>query len=172
MRAGNADALKELYNLFYNSLFAANFAVCLRRDLVKDSIHDAFINIWTTRTKLPNVNSVGAYLATCVRRRLIDTLRKESPLESSLQRIESGHELSYEEVIIAFQEEQATRQTLEEALSYLSNRQKEVIRLRFFENKNYEEIAQLLDCEPRTIYNHIYQAVERLRHYFSARYTS
>lgn len=172
MRAGDADALKELYNLFYHSLFTANFAVCLRRDLVKDSIHDAFIGIWTTRAKLPDVTSVGAYLATCVRRRLIDALRKEFPLETTLLRIESGHELSYEEVIIALQEEQATRQALGKALSHLTNRQKEVIRLRFFENKSYDEIAQLLDCEPRTIYNHIYQAVERLRHYFSARHTS
>ena len=172
MRAGDADALKELYNLFYHSLFTANFAACLRRDLVKDSIHDAFIGIWTNRTKLPPVASVGAYLATCVRRRLIDELRKESPLDNSLPRIESGHQLSYEEVIIALQEEQSTRKTLDEALSQLTNKQKEVIRLRFFENKSYDEIARSLDCETRTIYNHIYQAVERLRHFFSARHAS
>jgi RNA polymerase sigma factor (sigma-70 family) len=172
MRAGDANALKELYNSFYHSLFTANFAVCTHRDIVKDSIHDAFISIWVNRNKLPSVTSVGGYLNTCVRRKMIDALKKEYPLESALLGIEAGHEFSYEEVIIAFQEQEATRATLKEALSHLTNRQKEVIQLRFFENKNYEEISQILDCETRTIYNCMYEAVERLRHFFSVRHTS
>lgn len=172
MRAGDADALKELYNLFYQHLFTANFAFCIRRDIVKDSIHDAFISIWVNRYKLPPVTSVGGYLNTCVRRKMIDALRKEHPLESALLSIDTGHEFSYEEVIIAFQEQETIRETLKEGLTHLTSKQREVIRLRFFENKNYAEIAQLLDCEQRTIYNCMYEAVERLRYYFSVRHTS
>lgn len=172
MRAGDANALKELYNSFYHYLFSANFAVCARRDMVKDSIHEAFISIWVNRDKLPSVTSIGGYLNTCVRRKLIDSLRKESPLEIALLSMDTEHEFSYEEVIIAFQEQEATRKTLQEALSHLTNKQKEVIRLRFFENKKYEEIAQLLDCQPRTIYNRTYEAVERLRYYFSVKHPS
>lgn len=86
--------------------------------------------------------------------------------------MDAEHEYSYEEVIIAFQEQEETRKTLKEALSFLTTKQKEVIQLRFFENKNYEEIAQLQGCEPRTIYNRMYEAVERLRHHFSVRHTS
>jgi RNA polymerase sigma factor (sigma-70 family) len=172
MCAGDADALKELYNSFYHSLFSASFAICARRELVKDSIHEAFISIWVNRDKLPSVNSVGGYLNTCVRRKMIDALKKESPLETTLLIMDAGHEFPYEEVIIAFQEQEAIRKTLREALSQLTNKQKEVIRLRFFENKNYEEISQLLDCETRTIYNCVYEAVERLRHYFSVKHTS
>lgn len=171
MRAGDANALKELYNIFYQQLFTANFVVCMHRDTVKDSIHDAFISIWVNRDKLPPVTSVGGYLSTCVRRKMIDTLKKEYPLKSALLKMEAVHEFSYEEVIIAFQAEEATRKTLQEALSHLTGKQKEIIQLRFFENRNYEEIAQLLGCEPRTIYNHVYQAVERLRYYFSVRHS-
>jgi len=172
MRAGDANALKELYNSFYQYLFSANFAVCTHREMVKDSIHEAFISIWVNRDKLPSVTSVGGYLNTCVRRKVIDALKKESPLQTALLRIDAEHEFPYEEVIIAFQEQEATRQTLKEALSHLTTKQKELIRLRFFENKNYEEISQLLGCEPRTIYNRMYEAVERLRHYFSVRHPS
>jgi RNA polymerase sigma factor (sigma-70 family) len=172
MRSGDADALKELYNSFYHSLFTANFALCAHRDVVKDGIHDAFVSIWVNRDKLPAVTSVGGYLNTCVRRKLIDALKQAYPLDSSLPNIDSQHEFSYEEVIIAFQEEEATRQTLKEALAQLTNKQKEVIQLRYFENKNYEEIAQLQDCEPRTIYNRMHEAVQRLRQYFSVKHTS
>ena len=172
MCAGDADALKELYNSFYHSLFSANFAICPRRDMVKDCIHEAFISVWVNRDKLPSVTAVGGYLSTCVRRKMIDVLRKESPIDTALLMMDAQHEFPYEEVIIAFQEQEATRKTLKEALSHLTNKQKEVIRLRFFENKNYEEISQLLDCEIRTIYNRVYEAVERLRHYFSVKHTS
>lgn len=172
LRAGDVNALKELYNAYYHYLFAANFAVCTRREIVKDSIHEAFITIWQNRDKLPPVTSVGGYLQTCVRRKMMDALQKEAPHESAFLTMDTGYECPYEEVIIAFQEQEATRQTLKEALSHLTTKQKEAIRLRFFENKSYEEIAQLADCEPRTIYNRMYEAVERLRQYFSAKHTS
>lgn len=172
MRSGDVNALKELYNSFYNNLFSANFSICTNRDMVKDSIHEAFISIWVNRDKLPPVTSVGGYISTCVRRKVIDALKKESQLETAFLRMDAEHELSYEEVIIAFQEQEAIRKTLKEALSYLTNKQKEVIRLRFFENKNYEEIAQLVGCEQRTIYNCIYEAVKRLRHHFASKHIS
>jgi RNA polymerase sigma factor (sigma-70 family) len=172
MRAGDANSLKELYNAFYNYLFSANFAVCTHREIVKDSIHEAFLNIWVNRDKVPPVTSVGGYLNACVRRKVIDALKKEAQYETALLKLNDEHEFSYEEVIIAFQEQEATSKTLQEALLQLTNKQKEAIRLRYFENKNYEEIAQLVGCEQRTIYNRIYEAVERLRHYFSAKHTS
>lgn len=172
LRAGDPTALKELYNSFYHYLFSANFAICTHRDIVKDSIHEAFLSIWTNRDKLPPVTSVGGYLNTCVRRKIIDALKKESHYQTPIISEDGEHEFSYEEVIIAFQEQETTRKTLEEALTQLTGKQKEAIRLRYFENKNYEEIAQLVGCEQRTIYNRIYEAVERLRHYFSAKHTS
>lgn len=172
LRAGEPSALKELYNSFYHYLFSANFAIYTHREIVKDSIHEAFLHIWINRDKLPPVTSVGGYLNTCVRRKLIDALKKESHLESVALTLDDDPEFSYEEVIIAFQEQEATSKTLKEALSQLTNKQKEAIRLRYFENKNYEEIAQLVGCEQRTIYNRIYEAVERLRHYFSSKHTS
>ncbi|MBN8850651.1 MAG: sigma-70 family RNA polymerase sigma factor [Sphingobacteriales bacterium] len=170
MRAGDADALKELYNSLYQVLFTANFSICMRRDIVKDSIHDAFISIWVHRDKLPLVSSPGGYINTCVRRKMIDALRKEYPLESALLNTDTPYEFPYEEVVISFQEQEETRQTIREALTHLTGKQKEAIRLRFFENKNYEEIARLQGCEPRTIYNRVYEAVERLRQYFSVRH--
>ena len=171
MRAGDPAALKELYNSFYHFLFSANFAVCTNRDIVKDSIHEAFLSIWANRDKLPPVSSVGGYLNSCVRRKIIDALKKEGH-PGSFPAIDNEHEFSYEEVIIAFQEQEATSKTLKIALSQLTNKQKEAIQMRYFENKNYAEIAQLLGCEQRTIYNRIYEAIERLRHYFSAKHTS
>ncbi|RXK81419.1 sigma-70 family RNA polymerase sigma factor [Filimonas effusa] len=170
MLAGDADAMKELYNNFYQYLFSNNFAVYPYRELVKDCIHETFLSIWVNREKLPQVSSVGGYLNTCVRRKIMDALRKES-LENKRHTSEAeSQECSYEEAMIAFQEHEATGKILKEAFAQLTPKQKEVIRLRFFENRNYDEIAALSNCEARTIYNRVYEAIERLRRYFSIKH--
>ncbi|MCU7550081.1 sigma-70 family RNA polymerase sigma factor [Chitinophagaceae bacterium LB-8] len=172
MRSGDSSALQELYNIYYQYLFGAGFSLCLDRELTKDSIHDLFLSIWAKREKIPAVSSVGAYLCTCIRRKIIDVLKKEQFLEQNISSEDYEMQFSYEEVIIAFQTEHETRLKLDKALAQLTKKQKEVIRLRFFENKSFEEIALLLNSEPRTIYNHMYEAMKQLRYFLSSTYSS
>lgn len=171
MRSGDTAAMQELYQTYYQYLFGAGFSLCLDRELTKDCIHDLFLNIWVRRERIPQVSSVGAYLRICIRRKIIDLLKKEQLLEQHVSSEEYEKQFSYEDVIIAFQTEVETKHKLEKALSQLTKKQKEVIRLRFFENKNFEEIACLLNSEPRTIYNHMYEAMKQLRYYITSTYT-
>jgi RNA polymerase sigma factor (sigma-70 family) len=52
---------------------------------------------------------------------------------------------------------------VQRAIQQLSKREFEIIRMKFFENKSYEEIALLTTATPRTIYNHVYNALKVLR---------
>jgi RNA polymerase sigma factor (sigma-70 family) len=171
MRSGDPAALQDLYNTYYQYLFGAGFSLSMNRELTKDCIHDLFLSIWLRRKKIPQVVSVGAYLRISLRRKMIDILKQEQLLEYHISDEDYEKEFSYEEVIVAFQTEQETRQKLEKALSQLTKKQKEVIRLRYYENKSFEEIVQLLNSEPRTIYNHMYEAMKQLRFYISSTYT-
>jgi RNA polymerase sigma-70 factor (ECF subfamily) len=171
MRSGDPAALQELYNAYYQYLFGAGFSLCLDKEVTKDCIQDLFLGIWTKRAHLKPVSSVGAYLRICLRRKIIDILKKEQLLGQNISSDEYEKQFSYEDVIIAFQTEQETKLKLEKALTQLTNKQREVIRLRFFENKNIEEIARLLNSESRTIYNHMYEAMKQLRYYLSSIYT-
>ena len=71
------------------------------------------------------------------------------------------------EVIEMFLPKQLTPEELKEkvqrAIHQLSKREFEIIRMKFFENKSYEEISQLTTTAPRTIYNHVYNALKILR---------
>jgi RNA polymerase sigma-70 factor (ECF subfamily) len=49
------------------------------------------------------------------------------------------------------------------AMQQLSQRQIEIIRMKFFENKSYEEISALTTTTPRTIYNQVYDSLKILR---------
>jgi RNA polymerase sigma factor (sigma-70 family) len=103
---------------------------------------------------------------------MINILKQEQLLICHISEEDYEKDFSYEEVIVGFQAEQQIRQKLEKALSQLTIKQKEVIRLRYFENNKIEEIAQLMNSEPRTIYNHMYEAMKQLRFYLSSSYSS
>jgi RNA polymerase sigma factor (sigma-70 family) len=171
MRFGDSVALQELYSMYYQYLFGVGYSLCLDKELTKDCIHDLFLSLWVKREQMNSVASVGGYLRTSLRRKIIDLLKKEQFLAQNISSDDYIEQFSYEEVIIAFQTEQETKRKLEKALTQLTKKQRDVIRLRFFENKNFEEIAILLSSEPRTIYNHMYEAMKQLRYFLSSTYT-
>lgn len=172
MRSGDADALRNLYDIYYQYLFGAGFSLCMSRELTSDCIQDLFLSIWSTRKKIPHVSSVGAYLHISLRRKMINILKQEQLLLFHISEEDYEKDFSYEEIIVGFQAEQEIRLKLDKALSQLTKKQKDVIRLRYYENKKFEEIAQLMNTEPRTIYEHMYEAMKQLRYYLSSTYSS
>lgn len=172
MRSGHADALRNLYDTFYQYLFRVGFSLCMSRELTSDCIQDLFLSIWSRRKKIPQVSSVGAYLRISLRRKMINMLEQQQLLLFHISEEDYEKDFSYEEVIVGFQVEQEIKHKLEKALSQLPKRQKEVIRLRYYENKKIEEIAQLMNTDPRSVYDHIYEAMKHLRFYLSSTYSS
>ena len=56
-----------------------------------------------------------------------------------------------------------TKKLVQKALAELSNRQREIIFLKFFNNLDYEEIADLLDINYQSVVNHVHRAIQKLR---------
>jgi len=70
IRDNDKEAFTMLYKAYYQLLFAEGFRTCGNKDLVKDCIHELFLEIWYNRHKLPPVQHVGAYLKTYLRRKI------------------------------------------------------------------------------------------------------
>jgi len=66
-------------------------------------------------------------------------------------------------LLIAFQETEEKKEKISRALNNLTKKQIEVIRLKFFENLTYSEIADKTSLSVRTVYNTIYMAIQQLR---------
>ena len=166
MIRGNPDAFLSLYESHYQALFSYGFSLSADREMIKDCIQEMFIEIWKTRARLnKNVQNIRSYLFTWLRRNIFHELsrlnsekNKESLFESSLSNI-----LPYEDLLIAFQQNEEDRCNLKSALKNLSRGQMEVIRLKFFENLSYAEIATKTSLSVRTVYNLIYEALGHLR---------
>lgn len=165
LREGDKDALFELYDDMYFHLVRYGLSVHAGSDLVKDCISQLFLKLWDRHEKLHEVENVQSYLFTALQRLIIDHINAENKANATIRNLplQSEEEDSYEEKIIAREKEEQVRKDLREALKALSPKQIELIRLKFFENRSYQEIAHLSSQSVKTSYNTIYDAIRILR---------
>lgn len=165
MREGDKEALFGLYDDTYFHLVRYGLSVHSDSELVKDCIGQLFLKLWDRHDKLNDVENVQSYLFTSLRRSIQDYLSAEDRVSASVQTLqaEEKQEVSYEEMVIAREKEEEIKRHLGAALKALTPKQIELIRLKFFENRSYQEIATLHSQSIKTSYNTIYDAIKVLR---------
>jgi RNA polymerase sigma-70 factor (ECF subfamily) len=164
IKQGNEDAMIALYKGSYLDLYAFGFSICTNKEQVKDCIHEMFCEIWQKRHSLSEVKQVRAYLRTYLKRKLLKEIYQTNNHDGLIKIDESiSSEKSYESLLIEAQESEEKKRKLCSALDHLTKNQKEIIKLKFYEGLSYEQIASTLSLQPRTVYNHVYEALQVLR---------
>lgn len=165
LREGDKDALFELYDDLYFHLVRFGLSVHADSDLVKDCISQLFLKLWDRHDRLGAVDNVQSYLFTALQRLIIDHINAGNKAIASMRNmpLQPEEEVSYEEKIIALEKDEQLKKDLREALKSLTPKQIELIRLKFFENLSYQEIAHLSSQSVKTSYNTIYDAIKILR---------
>jgi RNA polymerase sigma factor (sigma-70 family) len=165
MVEGDQNAFLTIYQDNYQALFCYGFSITADRELTKDCIQDLFLEIWRTRNTLnKDVTNIRSYLFTWLRRKISRALSRLAKAKSlTLMPDAELTQPSYEELLVAFQQSEEKKEQLRDALKLLTRKQLEIIRLKFFENLSYEEIAAKTSLAPRTVYNLIYEAIRHLR---------
>ena len=163
LRNGNEEALFSLMTLYYNDLFKYGLKFTADRSLTKDIIQQFILHIWANRTKFQVVENVDRYLFVAFKRFLIQEHRKNS--RRNAMHVETSVDAEYpdEELMIIFQQNELLSKALFNAIESLPQRHKELLRLRYYEQMSFEEIAQKTSLSARTIYNNLYEALKRLR---------
>lgn len=67
------------------------------------------------------------------------------------------------DTMIGEEEKSDIKATIESLLNSLTDRQREAIYLRYMQNLDYEEIAELLDMSPGSVRKLVYRAIMSLR---------
>lgn len=163
--SGNKDSFQQIYTSHYQSLFNYGMRRINQADVVRDCIHDLFVNLWTKRSGLSQTNNIKLYLMASLRNQIFQIGLKGA----NIQQVELGQAESFE---LDFDPESIliTRESLNErakklilALDKLTARQKEVLYLHFFEELSHEEIAELLNLSVKGVYKLKYRGLEALR---------
>lgn len=165
-RSGDEKSLKEIYDQNYDMLMNYGYKFTSHVHIIEEAIQSLFIKMWRNRLNLNKPSSLRHYLLKAFRNTLVSQLQSESRRKISLHSFEA---LPFtlvpppDERLIDREETGRQRQLLQSRMHLLTNRQREAIYLRFFQELSYEEIASLLKMNIGSVYKLIYRAIERLR---------
>jgi RNA polymerase sigma-70 factor (ECF subfamily) len=165
LRKGDRQAMLALYREHYAGLMNFGIKLTGNRDLSKDCFTQVLLRLWDSRASLPAVTNVRSYLLTCMKHELMKELQSEKSSASRHQQIQNEEraEPSYEEHIVARQTDDEVRCRLAKVLERLTEREKELLRLRYFEDRSYDEIAEQCGITKRTAYNIVFGALKTLK---------
>jgi RNA polymerase sigma factor (sigma-70 family) len=158
--------LLVIYNTFYVGLVNYGIKLTGDRDLTKDCITQILLRLWDKKMELPDVENIRAYLTTCLRNELLTELKTKKLRKIKHQGLlKEMHvlEAPYEELLIQRQQNLIVKQKLKCALDKLTQRQKELLQLKYFEDLDYDEIAFRCNISKRTAYNLIQNGLINLK---------
>jgi len=170
-KGGCEYAYALIYQRHFFALYTYGLKVCQEREVVKDCIQELFMHIWKNRERLSATNSIKYYLYKSLKRKLIDNY-KFSSKHFVITEFDLVNDAvaSEESNIIVAQTSEAQKQRVLLALEKLTDRQKESIVLKFYENLSNEEIGNRMSISVEGVYNLVSKALANFRKNMSKAY--
>lgn len=170
LHSGSERALGELYDRYADRLFSLASAILDDPAEAEAAVTDAFMRLWRERDHDESRGSVGAYLVTVTRSRALDRKRR---VRRERVREERGAQSSADGFAIPLAnvaplpdraaEISEARTVIREALSSVSDKQRAVIGLAYFEGMTHSEIADHLSEPLGTVKTRLRDGMNKLR---------
>ncbi|MEI7422532.1 MAG: RNA polymerase sigma factor [Prolixibacteraceae bacterium] len=163
-KKGNHEAFHAVYKNHVQTLYKYGCNFTQDKALVKDCIHDVFIDLVKYRSALGATNNIKLYLFKSLKRKIVKSLYKRKRFKAlEKEDIAFRYDASAEDEIVEDISTQTRSKKLIAAMVFLSPRQREAIYLKFVSNLSYEEISILLEINYQSARNLIFRGVEKLR---------
>lgn len=165
LRKGERHAIESLYRFNYQVLYSYALKISGNKELSKDCIQDLFVRLWERRAQLNDVSKVRSYLLQSVWHSIIKLMKKENKNVNLNENSHYSIDIVFpkEHQVINEQDKKDNQKKLNHALDKLSNRQKEIIFMQYYEGLNIEEIQQITELKYQSIKNLTYRAMLVLR---------
>ena len=167
MKQGSELALGKLIKKYFNLLQNYGFKFVKDEAFVKDCVQDVFIAIWTHRETIMSPQSIHAYLLSSVRRKVLrEKVRQRLDQKQNANTVEKEADLldfSHEWLLIEQESLNEMTRKVSELLNELPKRQREVLYLRFYQNLERAEIADIMGINEQSVSNHLQAAFKNFK---------
>lgn len=165
-RNGDEQSFRQLYDLYYAGLFKYGFRFTKDQHIIEESIQDLFIKLWQNRNTVGPTPSVKFYLYKAFRRvlaRKLEYLPETVSYAGQDDKLQFDFEIGQDEVLMQKERMLELKRQLETAMAGMTDRQREAIYLKFYEDLSYDEISEVLSITPKATYKLVYRALDHLR---------
>src|SRR3954451_4316004 len=163
VQGGESSQLAVLFERHHAGLFRYLMQLSRNRALSEDLTQEVFFRVLKYAGTYDPGLPFSVWLYRMGRNAFYDSLRARSaePLSAETLEVRSREPMPEE----AFAQKQ-DRMFLGEALQNLSDEKREVLVLSRFHDLRYQEIAEIMKCEVRTVKVRVYRAIHELREKF------
>ncbi|MEM9806869.1 MAG: sigma-70 family RNA polymerase sigma factor [Cyanobacteria bacterium P01_D01_bin.56] len=168
LQVGRVEALRSLYRRYGRLVYTLARRILRSDEEAEEITQDVFLTLWHKSNYQASRGSLSRYLVVMARSRAIDRLRSQT---SHRQRLHKWHlmmaDISPTPLDMATLSErgECTRQ----ALAKLSEKERQVIEIAYYEGLSQSEIARRLDLPLGTVKSRSRQALRKLRQTLQSR---
>lgn len=164
IQMGDGAAFGRFVESQYNRLYDYGHRFTKDSNLIRDCIQDLFLSLWEKRTHLPDVQSSQAYALVALRNRILKTITRQ-PDQFSIDGLTTftATEPAPDEQWVETETIQTNTQRLQRLLRQLTDRQREALYLKFYQNLSHESIAEVLGVERQSVANLLQRALKELK---------
>lgn len=162
--------VKSIYIKYIDQLYAYALHLGFNEDVAMDAIHDVFYKLCINSTSLEDITNVKFYLFRALKNRLIDIQRTNKEYTGILSSNEEIYEnmsfqlnVTIEDKLIQEEDREEIHWKVENVLNKLTDRQREIIYLRYVQEYSYEEIAKLMHISVESCRNLMSKTVNKIR---------
>jgi RNA polymerase sigma-70 factor (ECF subfamily) len=164
-KAGDSDALGQLAQVHYRALYNYATKFSSDSDFIRDAIQELYLDLWERRNYLSETSFVKSYLLKALRHKLIKESARLKRFHEPGQGIfdPESSDRSIEADIIEEEHARFRNTRLKRVISLLSKRQQEIIYLRFYQNLDNEDIANVMGLGRQSVSNLLYRTLKEIK---------
>lgn len=159
------------FNLFYDKYWDSLLHISIKKtgdiDISMDLVQDLFVDIWQRRSSLPEISSVRNYLVSSLYYKIFMHYRRQGVLQQHVDHYRYFQENDQIEELLTLPEFEDNYeyllQIIEESVSDMPERMREVFNLKFYRSLNNSEIAERLGISLQTVKNQLSRSLQHIR---------
>lgn len=166
LKDSDQSAFEQIFNHFYSALLGYASRILNSREVAKDIVQEAFITLWNKRENIDPAKSVKSLLYRIVYTRCLNQIRDKREFGYDTEQMNQVADTDTENTEPDFSTDvNELGEILESVICKLPERQREAFLLSRQEGLTHDEIANIMDCRPATVNNHITSAMKNLRNH-------
>lgn len=166
LKAGDKQALTDIYQTEVDAMFRYGCQFTANRALVQDAIQDLFIELWKNRGTIGETTAIRQYLLVALRRKIVRQLKQQTNRQERAERVQAeapDQEPGADQAMIEREQVTTQEKQIAHALGLLSDRQREVLYLKYFEEMDYKAIAEMIGINYQSVRNTASAGLKALR---------
>jgi RNA polymerase sigma-70 factor, ECF subfamily len=160
-QTGNRDAFSEIYKLYFVKIFRYTKFNINDEAEAQDICQETFVRAWKSISKFDSEKtdwSIQAFLFKIARNLIIDRSRKKKELHiNEYQEIETNEDL-YKDI-----ERKNNIDVVKQILGKLEETERQIIILRFFEEMDTKEIANILNIKDGALRVRLHRTMDKMK---------